>query len=142
MPVQERNFSNNVPIEMFNRNNKENIVKNKPIIVFDFDGVIHSYQSGWKGINIIPDKPVEGIYEVISELRKEYKVIIVSSRCSEEIGINAIKLWLDKYSIVVDGIQKEKPPVLITIDDRAITFDGNCNTLIDKIKGFKVWYKK
>jgi len=114
---------------------------NKPIIVFDFDGVIHSYKSGWKGIDIIPDSPVNGISKVISELRKIYKIIIVSSRCSEEKGIFAIKSWLNKYEIIVDGIQKEKPPALITIDDRAITFDGNCMTLIEKINNFKVWYK-
>ena len=32
----------------------------KPILCLDFDGVIHSYISGWKGADVIPDplKPV------------------------------------------------------------------------------------
>ena len=32
----------------------------KPIVVLDFDGVIHSYKSGWKGADVIPDEPVPG----------------------------------------------------------------------------------
>lgn len=29
-----------------------------PTVSFDFDGVIHSYRSGWKGAAVIPDPPV------------------------------------------------------------------------------------
>lgn len=32
----------------------------KPILCLDFDGVIHSYSSGWKGADVIPDPPVAG----------------------------------------------------------------------------------
>lgn len=35
----------------------------KPTVVFDFDGVIHSYTSGWKGATEIPDPPVPGVRE-------------------------------------------------------------------------------
>ena len=39
----------------------------KPIICLDFDGVIHSYTSGWKGAAVIPDPPVPGALEFIVE---------------------------------------------------------------------------
>ena len=40
-----------------------------PTVVFDFDGVIHSYTSGWKGVANIPDPPVPGIREALADLR-------------------------------------------------------------------------
>lgn len=108
----------------------------KKIIVFDFDGVIHSYTSGWQGIDVIPDKPVKGIRETLAILMVDYKIIVVSSRCSESEGIAAIGDWLREHDIKVDGIQATKPAAFLTIDDRAITFKG-CETLIDDIKNFK-----
>ena len=45
-----------------------------PTVSFDFDGVIHSYRSGWKGAAVIPDPPVEGIKEVIEQLLKRIGV--------------------------------------------------------------------
>ena len=38
-------------------------------VLFDFDGVINSYKSGWEGYGIISDPPVEGIKEAIDEIR-------------------------------------------------------------------------
>lgn len=112
----------------------------KKTVVFDFDGVIHSYKSGWKGIDIIPDNPTKGIKDVIEKLRKNnYEVVIVSTRTSEEKGKQAIEKWLEQNGIVVDRLCKEKPPALVYVDDRAICFDGNCNNLVDKISNFKSW---
>lgn len=114
----------------------------KQTVVFDFDGVINSYKSGFKGIGVIPDEPVKGIKEAISEIRQAgYEVIVVSSRCSQKKGYAAIMEYLKKYDIVVDDVMSEKPPAIVYIDDRAICFDGKPETLLDKIKRFKPWNK-
>lgn len=114
----------------------------KQTVIFDFDGVIHSYQSGWQAATIIPDPPVPGIIEAIKEIRRHYRVVVVSSRCYQAGGIEAIECWLKKYDIKVDDITDEKPPAVVIIDDRAITFDGRSEELLEKIKAFKPWHKK
>lgn len=110
-------------------------------IVFDFDGVIHRYNSGWQGATVIPDLPVTGIGDAIRDIRKDgYKVVVVSTRCSEPGGIEAISGWLLEHDIVVDDISAEKPPALMYIDDRAICFDGHAETLLEKIRKFEPWW--
>lgn len=114
----------------------------KQTVIFDFDGVINSYTSRWQGAGVIPDPPVEGIKEAIAEIRKYYRVVVVSSRCYQPGGIEGINAWLKKYDITVDDVTDEKPPAVVIVDDRAITFDGKTEGLLDKIKSFKPWNKK
>lgn len=111
-------------------------------IVFDFDGVIHSYTSGWKGIDIIPDPPVPGIKEAISDIRESgYEVVVVSTRNKTTSGRTAVKNWLKSNNIVVDKVCATKPPAIVYIDDRAICFDGHPETLLNKITNFSTWQK-
>jgi len=114
----------------------------KPTVIFDFDGVIHSYTSGWKGADVIPDGPVQGIAEAIAEIRQHYTVVVVSTRCYQDGGIDAIREWLGKHGIEVDDVTGEKPPAIIQIDDRSVTFDGVPANLLKTINGFQPWNKK
>lgn len=115
----------------------------KKTVVFDFDGVIHSYTNGWEGIDVISDEPVVGIADAIKNIRNAgYEVVVLSTRCKEKSGIKAIQDWLWKHDIDVDNIAAEKPPAVVYIDDRAICFDGNVSSLLDKIENFKPWYVK
>lgn len=113
----------------------------KKTVVFDFDGVIHSYTSGWKGITNIPDPPVAGIKKAITEIRATgYEVVVVSTRCASLDGLYAVEDYLRLHEIEVDAVQAEKPPATVYIDDRAICFDGNPSTLLGKIQTFKPWH--
>lgn len=115
-----------------------------PTVVFDFDGVIHSYTSGWRGVNTIPDPPVPGIEKALAELHGTYEIVVVSSRCSTQAGVDAINHWLYRNGLAqyVDKVCMEKPPALVYIDDRAICFDGHPEGLLNKIQEFKPWYQK
>ncbi len=120
----------------------------KPILCLDFDGVIHSYTSGWKGADQIPDPPVPGAMEFIREALKYFRVAIFSSRSHQTNGQHAMRDYIIRHSEPdprgpIEGLEwpLEKPPALITIDDRAITFTGtwpDMKTLLE----FKPWNKK
>ena len=117
----------------------------KKTVVFDFDGVIHSYTSGWQGETKIDDPPVPGIDRALQDMRDAgYEVVIVSTRCSSALGRMAIENWLDMYGLthLVDRVCKEKPPAIVYVDDRAICFDGHPETLVEKVRNFNPWYKE
>lgn len=115
----------------------------KKTVVFDFDGVIHSYSSGWKGVEVVPDPPVPGIKEAIDAIRANgYEVVVVSTRCASPYGMGAVRKYLRDNGITVDDVMANKPPAIVYIDDRAICFDGNPSSLLPKIINFKPWNKR
>jgi len=115
---------------------------NKPILVLDFDGVLHSYSSGWAGATIIPDSPVPGAAEFCHRALEHFELWIVSSRCYEDDGIDAITKWLDKYQFPEDiTVSGKKPPAFLILDDRAITFTGTWPD-VDSLLQFKPWNKR
>lgn len=117
---------------------------NKLRLLFDFDGVIHSYTSGWHGVDMATDPVVKGMKECIDELKDsgKFEIVIYSSRCTHKEGIQAIKDYCAEHNIYYDEISAHKKAAYLTIDDRAICFDGNGFTLAEKIEEFKPWQKK
>lgn len=70
------------------------------IICVDFDGVLHSYTSGWQGPRTIPDPPIPGALEWLLSLIKNDGVrpVIYSSRSKAWGGRRAMRRWLfDHY---------------------------------------------
>ncbi|MGI9507373.1 MAG: hypothetical protein ACR2RE_30385 [Geminicoccaceae bacterium] len=125
----------------------------KPILCLDFDGVIHSYESGWKGADVIPDPPVEGALPFLYMALACFRVAIFSSRSNQPGGIKAMKKWLRKHERCHDDealwhagwlneieFPLEKPPAKVTIDDRALTFTGEWPTM-EALMAFKPWNK-
>jgi hypothetical protein len=106
-------------------------------LCLDFDGVLHSYRSGWCGADIIPDPPIHGTREAIARLRQQYRVVVHSTRCHSDEGRRAVNAWLERHQIVVDEVCEHKPPALAYIDDRAIRFRGNWDEMLDEIRQFR-----
>jgi hypothetical protein len=111
----------------------------------DFDGVIHSYTSGWQGATVIGDPPVRGALQWLDMLINhddEYKVCIYSSRSKEVGGIEAMQEWFFENGFDPNELEfpTEKPSAWLTIDDRAICFRGTF-PLPQEIDNFKPWYK-
>ena len=68
--------------------------KQKRILCIDFDGVLHSYTSGWKGPRNIPDPPVVGAMPFLAECINHFQVCIYSSRSRYIFSRRAMKQWL------------------------------------------------
>ncbi|BAQ16964.1 hypothetical protein [Methyloceanibacter caenitepidi] len=123
-------------------------MERKPILCLDFDGVIHSYTSGWQDADVIPDPPVPGAIAFLREAVDHFRVAIFSSRSHQPGGIEAMKDWLGRWVLEEDPFDvawvnaiewpTEKPPALVTIDDRALTFDGTWPSM-DVLRDFKPW---
>lgn len=136
----------------------------KPILCVDFDGVIHSYTSGWKGEAIISDPPVKGAIKWLWTATEWFDVQIYSSRSKSEDGRRAMFGKILEWSEaefgpghpmgLVDGLPPqydrypikfvaEKPAAFLTIDDRAICFEGDWSEFdpVDLLN-FKPWNKR
>jgi hypothetical protein len=120
----------------------------KPILCLDFDGVCHSYTSGWKGADVIPDPPVDGLFDFLLEAEEHFEIYIFSTRTLQDGGIEAMAQWFEEWREKLDKpalhplhFPVEKPPALVTLDDRAITFTGVFPDIVT-LKTFKPWNKK
>jgi hypothetical protein len=127
----------------------------KPILCLDFDGVIHSYTSGWQGVAVIPDPPVVGAMRFIWDATEYFRVAIYSSRSGQAGGIRAMRAYITKHfreawasdrttcddKLAEIEWPKEKPAAMVTIDDRALTFDGTWPS-IESLKEFQPWNKR
>ncbi|MDN3278802.1 hypothetical protein QWJ07_31385 [Frankia sp. RB7] len=128
--------------------------ENKPILCLDFDGVIHSYSSGWQGDTVIPDPVVPGFFEWAEQAAKAFRLVIYSSRSKNPDAITAMQFYLaEQRKVWRDAGGKtetdaplsfefasEKPAAFLTIDDRAITFDGTWPS-VSALRAFRPWNK-
>lgn len=106
----------------------------KYTIAVDFDGVIHSYTSSWKGAGYIPDAPVPGAIEWLNKMQEKFDIVIFTTRGKWFWNRWKIKAWLWDNGYTEQGaetwtdlkikVTATKPPALIYIDDRAWRFNG------------------
>jgi len=119
------------------------------IVCIDFDGVLHSYDSGWKGPANIPDAPTPGAFQWLLSLcdDPEFEPAIYSSRSRyyAEGAVEAMKDWLFEHGFPKDRIKDisfptEKPAAFLMLDDRAMRFAGVFPSL-EQMRNFKPWNK-
>lgn len=128
----------------------------RPIICVDFDGVLHSYTSGWQGAGVANDPPVDGAEQWLYDMTEQFRVAIYSSRSKSLAGRACMQRYARKHFNMMTTWSTDhrgdylfeclewpwfKPSALITLDDRAICFNGTFPT-IETIRGFKPWNKR
>lgn len=118
----------------------------KPIVCIDFDGVIHSYERGWQGGELY-GTVVDGFFDWACRAMDSFTLVVYSSRSASPDGIAAMREWFLRNDIptaLVDMITfaDKKPPAFVTIDDRAITFNGDWDApelQPDMLRKFTPW---
>ena len=107
----------------------------KKTICVDFDGVLNEYD-GYEEGNL--GEPLTGSKEFIKELRKKYKVVILTSRQKEQV-IN----WLSNNGFPSMKVTNRKIPAVAYIDDRAIRFNGSyIQTIYEAVNLKPYWMER
>lgn len=106
----------------------------KKRICVDFDGVLNEY-NGYEEGNL--GKPLSGSQDFIKELRRKYKVVILTSRPKEQVSN-----WLSKNGFPDIKVTNHKLPAVAYIDDRAIPFNGSYKQAIYEAVNFKPYWVK
>ena len=101
----------------------------KKTICVGFDGILNEY-NGYEEGNL--GEPLTGSKEFIKELRKKYKVVILTSRPKEQV-ID----WLNNNGFPSMEVTNRKIPAVAYIDDRAIRFNGNYKQTIHEAINLK-----
>lgn len=104
----------------------------KKTICVDFDGVLNEY-NGYEEGNL--GEPLSASKEFIRQLRKKYKVVILTSRPKEQV-ID----WLNNNGFPSMEVTDRKIPAVAYIDDRAIQFNGSYIQTIYEAVNFKPYW--
>lgn len=103
-------------------------------LCFDFDGVLHSHLSGWKGAGVIPDPPVDGMVDAVKRLQAlGWDCVVCSSRARTTEGARAIREWLKANGFPAMVLHEFKPPAELYIDDRGLRFNGSASAMLSDI---------
>lgn len=108
----------------------------KKTILIDLDGVLNTYTGNFDPNFIPPIK--DGAVEFLKNLSKNYEIKLFTTRNKLLATKWLIENKIDSY---FQDITNTKDVCYLYVDDRCVTFDGDYNSLNDKIENFKVWHK-
>ena len=118
------------------------------LIAVDFDGVLHAYDSGFKGIGVAVDDPIAGALARLERMQDHVQMVpyIFTTHGATPEGIIGVRNWLLKHGYPYEKamrleITNIKRPAHMYIDDRAWQFDGTFPT-DDEILNFKTWQRR
>lgn len=95
-------------------------------LCIDFDGVLHSYKSGWRGHEVVVDEPVDGAVAACWRLHEAgWRLYVLSSRSVLE----PVQRWLARYNFPPMILTRAKPIAIAYIDDRAVRFEGDWESI-------------
>jgi len=108
-------------------------------ICLDFDGVANLY-TGWKGEDeLFEPRPGFDSF-VLALVAHGYEVVVHSTRPAEKL-----ERWLEEKAPAVAAIVRvvdKKPPALVYLDDRGVTFTGDFDDALSAILNFKAHWEK
>lgn len=126
----------------------------KYTVAVDFDGVLHSYTTSWRGAHVIPDAPVPGAIEWLHRTIQKFDVVILTTRGKRFWGRWAVRRWVRLHAgnlwhespgargLEDIKVSATKEAALIYLDDRAVRFDGTNFPTPEQVHAARPWNKQ
>jgi hypothetical protein len=115
-------------------------MEGKSTILLDFDVPVHRYSKGWAD-GTIYDPPTVGAFDAIRALSRHYKVVIFTTRATNNGAVDLIARWFELYGLEPEILDKleitnVKQPALFQIDDRAIRFNNWTQAMLEIVEHY------
>jgi hypothetical protein len=108
-----------------------------PIVCVDLDGVLNLFD-GWCGAaHFHPPRP--GAREFLERLNQSgYRVVVFTVRWHEHVRNWLVECGLDS---LVSDVTNVKPAAHVYVDDRAICFRGDFESVLEQITTFRAHWE-
>lgn len=102
-------------------------------VALDFDGVLHSYTSGWTGYTPA-DPPVPGALVFVDTLiNAGARPVVLTSRADSPEGLAATERYLAEHGFPALPVTCEKIGAVAYVDDRAVPFRQDAGTSWEQV---------
>lgn len=88
----------------------------------DFDGVLHSFTSGWTGYTPEEGPEPGALAFIYSLIDAGYEPVVVSARADCDLGVEEIQSWLVRHGFPTLTVTNAKVSAVAYVDDRAVPY--------------------